>query len=137
MYDWNNVCIISHYMWGSRGAIVSRHPPTPTPSKIQTYYLYAVNLSKLGIGLPLPPHALEKLNNASDPMPGMKKFNDEFHYILDNILLITKCTTKCTWSIAKEEHFMLSSESTSLYWSTMICFMKLYEYFFFRRYLGS
>lgn len=136
MYDWNNVCTISHYMWGSRGAIVSRHPPTPTPSKIQTYYLYAVNLSKLGIGLPLPPHALEKLNNASDPMPGMKKFDDEFHFILDNILLITKCTIKCTWSIAKG-HFMLSSESTSLYWSTMICFMKLYEYFFFRRYLGS
>lgn len=69
-------------------------------------------------------------------MFGMKKFDDEFYYILDNILFIIKCIIKCIWFIVKG-YFMLFLESISLYWLMMICFMKLYEYFFFRRYFGS
>lgn len=92
---------------------------------------------KLGIGLLFLFYVFEKLNNVLDFMFGMKKFNDEFYYILDNILFIIKCIIKCIWFIVKEEYFMLFLESISLYWLMMICFMKLYEYFFFRRYFGS
>lgn len=84
---------------------------------------------KLGIGLLLLFYVFEKLNNVLDFMFGMKKFGDEFYYILDNILFIIKCIIKCIWFIVKE-YFMLFLESISLYWLMMICFMKLYEYFF-------